>query len=143
MDTHRKVEYMMLPRLMALAEVAWSPLEVKDLTNFREQRLPEHLAWLDRTPTIYRVPTPIGMADETLYGSEFILDWKSPVKGARIYYNFDGQEPRETDYLYENPIRVLVPQGEKREVRAIVITPTGRRSISTTTVFVNQPKQLY
>ena len=143
MDTHRKVEYMMLPRLMALAEVAWSPLEVKDLTNFREQRLPEHLAWLDRTPTIYRVPTPIGMADETLYGSEFILDWKSPVKGARIYYNFDGQEPRETDYLYENPIRVLVPQGEKREVRAIVITPSGRRSISTTTVFVNQPKQLY
>lgn len=140
MDTHRKVEYMMLPRLMALAEIAWTPVEVKDSTNFLEVRLPEHLAWLDTTRTVYRVPTPIGMRDETLYGSEFTVTLKAPVKGAEIYYNFDGQEPRETDYLYEKPIRLIVPPGEKREIRAIVITPSGKRSISTTTVFVNGPK---
>lgn len=139
MDTHRKVEYMMLPRLMALSEIAWSELAVKDLVNFKEVRLPEHLAWLDTTETVYRVPTPIGMQDEILYGSEFTLSLKVPVKGAKIFYNFDGQEPRETDYLYEKPIRIIVPEGQKREVRAIVITPSGKRSISTTTVFVNKP----
>lgn len=141
MDTHRKVEYMMLPRLMALSEIGWSPQSVKDLTNFKELRLPEHLAWLDSTETVYRVPTPIGMQDETLYGAEFTLTLKAPVKGARIYYNFDGQEPRETDYLYEKPIKVIVPEGQKREVRAIVITPSGKRSISTTTVFSNKPEE--
>ena len=139
MDTHRKVEYMMLPRLMALSEIAWSELAVKDSVNFKEVRLPEHLAWLDTTETVYRVPTPIGMQDEILYGSEFTLSLKVPVKGAKIFYNFDGQEPRETDYLYEKPIRIIVPEGQKREVRAIVITPSGKRSISTTTVFVNKP----
>lgn len=138
MDTHRKVEYMMLPRLMALSEIAWSELAAKDSVNFKEVRLPEHLAWLDTTETIYRVPTPIGMQDETLYGSDFTLSLKVPVKGAEIYYNFDGQEPRETDYLYENPIRIIVPKGEKRELRAIVITPSGKRSVSMTTVFVNK-----
>lgn len=139
MDTHRKVEYMMLPRLMALSEIAWSELAVKDSVNFKEVRLPEHLAWLDTTETVYRVPTPIGMQDEILYGSEFTLSLKVPVKGAKIFYNFDGQEPRETDCLYEKPIRIIVPEGQKREVRAIVITPSGKRSISTTTVFVNKP----
>ena len=139
MDTHRKVEYMMLPRLMALSEIAWSELAVKDSVNFKEVRLPEHLAWLDTTETVYRVPTPIGMQDEILYGSEFTLSLKVPVKGAKIFYNFDGQEPRETGYLYEKPIRIIVPEGQKREVRAIVITPSGKRSISTTTVFVNKP----
>ena len=138
MDTYRKVEYMMLPRLMALSEIAWSSLAVKDSVNFHEVRLPEHLAWLDRTETIYRVPTPIGMKDETLYGPEFLLTLKAPVNGAKIYYNFDGQEPRETDYLYEKPVRILVPKGEKREVKAIVVTPSGKRSISVTTIFLNE-----
>lgn len=141
MDTHRKVEYMMLPRLMALSEIAWSPVAVKDLTNFIELRLPEHLAWMDTTETIYRVPTPIGMKDETLHGADFRLKLKASVKGAKIYYNFDGQEPRETDYLYEEPIRIIVPSGQKREVRAIVVTPSGKRSISTTTVFSNKPAE--
>ena len=138
MDTYRKVEYMMLPRLMALSEIAWSPLSAKDSVNFHEVRLPEHLAWLDKTEIIYRVPTPIGMREETLYGSEFLLTLKTPVNGARIYFNFDGQEPRETDYLYEEPIKIIVPKGEKREMKAVVITPSGKRSISVTTIFSNE-----
>lgn len=140
MDTHRKVEYMMLPRLMALSEIAWTPLAAKDSTDFFENRLPVHLSWLDKTETVYRVPTPIGMCDQTLYGSEFIVTLSPPVKGAAIYYNFDGQEPRETDYLYEAPIRVIVPPGEKRELRAVVVAPSGKRSVSSTTVFINGPK---
>lgn len=138
MDTYRKVEYMMLPRLMALSEIAWSALSVKDSVNFHEVRLPEHLAWLDKTETVYRVPTPIGIRDETRYGKEFLLTLKSPVNGAKIYYNFDGQEPRETDFLYQEPIKIIVPEGEKREVKAIVVTPSGKRSISVTTIFVNE-----
>lgn len=138
MDTYRKVEYMMLPRLMALSEIAWSSVSVKDSVNFHEVRLPEHLAWLDETGTLYRVPTPIGMRDEIRYGKEFLLTLKSPVNGAKIFYNFDGQEPRETDFLYQEPIRIIVPEGEKREVKAIVVTPSGKRSISATTIFVNE-----
>lgn len=138
MDTYRKVEYMMLPRLMALSEIAWSPLAAKDSIDFHQVRLPEHLAWLDKTETIYRVPTPIGMKDEVRYGSEFRLELKAPVKGAKIYYNFEGQEPRETDYLYENPIQIIVPKGEKRELRAVTVTPSGKRSISVRTIFSNE-----
>lgn len=138
MDTYRKVEYMLLPRLMALSEIAWSVPEVKDLKNFKEERLPVHLAWLDTAGIVYRVPEPIGMEQDTLYGAEFTVSLKTPVEGGKVYYNFEGQTPRETDYLYEKPFRVIVPQGQKRELKAITVAPSGMRSIVSTTVFIHQ-----
>ncbi len=140
MDTYRKVEYMLFPRLMALAELAWSPKDVRDSRNFFEDRLPVHLGWLDRTDIVYRVPEPMGMKDEILYGSDFVLELKSPVEGAKIYYNFDGQAPRETDYLYEGPVKIHVHEGEMREVKALVITPSGKRSNHVRTVYDNRAR---
>ncbi|WP_246254133.1 beta-N-acetylhexosaminidase [Pedobacter foliorum] len=137
MDTYRKVEYMLYPRLMALAEIAWTFPENKDSVNFFERRLPKHLAELDRTDKIYRVPSPIGVSDTTLIGADFNLDLKVPVEGAKIYYNFEGQDARETDFLYEKPIRIILNKGERRALKSIVITPSGRRSVNTTTIFKN------
>ncbi|MEJ2901154.1 beta-N-acetylhexosaminidase [Pedobacter panaciterrae] len=137
MDTHRKVEYMLYPRLMALAEIAWTPLEKKDSVSFFEERLPKHLAVLDKTDKIYRVPGPIGLSDTTLIGADFNLELKVPVEGARIYYNFEGQDARETDFVYEKPIRIILNKGERRALKSIVITPSGKRSVNTTTIFKN------
>lgn len=141
MDTYRKVEYMLLPRLLALSEISWSSPEVKDLRNFKEERLPYHLAWLDSVGTVYRVPEPIGLEFDTLYGAEFTVSLKAPVKGGKIYYNFDGQTPRETDYLYEKPFRIVVPEGEKRELKALTVAPSGKRSIAVRTVFIHKEKE--
>ena len=137
-DTYRKAEYMLFPRLMALSEIAWSVPEVKDLKNFKEERLPVHLAWLDTTGIIYRVPEPIGMERDTLYGAEFTVSLKVPVEGGKIYYNFEGQPARETDYLYEKPFRIIVPEGQKRELKAITVAPSGKRSTTATTIFIHQ-----
>lgn len=137
MDTHRKVEYMLYPRLMALAEIAWTLPEKKDSVNFFEQRLPLHLSELDKTGILYRVPRPIGIKDTTLYGAEFRIDMKPPVTGAKIYYNFEGQDARETDFLYEKPFHIILRKGERRELKAVVVTPSGKRSANTTMFFIN------
>lgn len=137
MDTYRKVEYMLYPRLMALAEVAWTVPEKKDSVSFFEHRLPKHLLELDKTDKIYRVPGPIGVSDTTLTGSVFKITLKAPVAGAKIYYNFDGQDARETDYSYEKPIDIILSKGEKRQMKSIVITPSGKRSVNTSTLFIH------
>ncbi|AXY78252.1 beta-N-acetylhexosaminidase [Paraflavitalea soli] len=137
MDTHRKVEYMLYPRLMALAEIAWTRRERIDSVNFFEQRLPLHLAELDTTDKLYRVPGPIGIKDTTLYGVEFRIEMKAPVTGAKIYYNFEGQDARETDFLYDKPVYIVLHKGERRQLKAVVITPSGKRSINTTMYFIN------
>lgn len=137
MDTYRKVEYMLYPRLMALAEIAWTPRNRIDSVSFFESRLPAHLAELDRTEKVYRVPGPGGIKDTTLYGAEFRIEMKAPVTGARIYYNFEGQDARETDFLYEKPVHVILHKGEKRQLKAVVVTPSGKRSVNTTVFLIN------
>lgn len=55
MRTPQKVEYMVLPRLLALAEVVWSARADRSWLGFRG-RLPAHLERLDRMAVNYRRP---------------------------------------------------------------------------------------
>lgn len=57
MKTPEHVEYMLLPRMFALSEVAWSPLETKDFEGFTA-RLDWHLARLDALGINYRPLDP-------------------------------------------------------------------------------------
>ncbi len=49
----RQVEYMLFPRLFALAEVAWSPQAARNYRDFLS-RVPVQLAWLKRQGVNYR-----------------------------------------------------------------------------------------
>ena len=55
MPTPERVEYMAYPRALALAELAWSPKDARDLGSFRA-RLGPSLALLDRLGVGYRKP---------------------------------------------------------------------------------------
>ena len=55
MPTPERVEYMAYPRALALAELAWSPKDARDLDSFRA-RLGPSLALLDRLGVGYRRP---------------------------------------------------------------------------------------
>jgi hexosaminidase len=55
--TPKNVEFMVFPRLVALAEVAWTPRELKDVATFRG-RLAKHLARLGVLDVNYRRLTP-------------------------------------------------------------------------------------
>ena len=78
-ETPAKVEYMILPRIFSLAEIAWSQPERKDLKNFSEERLPVHLARLDKTGTNYWVPTPLGLNEKVINGETISIDLKEPM----------------------------------------------------------------
>lgn len=136
--TDAKVEYMLLPRLMALSEVAWSPVENKNFKDFSETRLPGHLAWLDKNNINYRVPVAIGAKDTVMIGTQLNATLSPSVDGARIYYTIDGYTPRETDLIYNTPLSFPVPQDQYRELKTIVITPSGKRSVVTNTIVYNK-----
>ena len=137
MQTPAKVEYMILPRALALAEIAWTALDRKDYKNFSEERLPYHLARLDSYNTLYRVPTALKISDTTYLGAKFTVPLSPSVTGSKIFYTLDGYTPGETEILYEKPIEITVPANDRRVLKTIVITPSGKRSAITTTNFVN------
>lgn len=136
--TENKVEYMVLPRMLALSEIAWTPFANKNYTDFKDMRLPQHLAWLDKNNFEYRVPAVIGARDTIIFGTQLTVDLKSSVKGAKVYYTIDDYLPRETDMEFTTPITYNVPQDQYRQLQAIVITPTGKRSDITRTIVYNK-----
>ncbi|MDQ8003315.1 MAG: family 20 glycosylhydrolase [Pedobacter sp.] len=136
-ETPAKAEYMLFPRVYALAEIAWTPLNRKDIKNFSEERLSLHLAKLDKTNTNYWVPPAVGQPDKAVNGENHVVELKSPITGAKIYYTLDGYRPSENAAEYNAPLKINVPQGQQKVLKTIVITPSGKRSIVAETVFNN------
>jgi len=136
-ETPAKVEFMLLPRLLSLSEIAWSKVSNKDFKNFAEERAPLHLARLDKTSTDYWVPTPIGQPDKTQNGSDFTIELKVPVLGAKIFYTLDNYRPSENATPYTGPIKINVPEGKRKIFKTIVIAPSGKRSVVTETIYNN------
>jgi hexosaminidase len=127
----------LLPRMLALSEIAWSPTSNKDYYNFSESRLPHRLQKLDAAGYLYRVPEPVGVEDTLMQGGTFRIVMKSPVEGAKIHYTIDGNAPRETDLWYTDPLKISVPEGKQVDLQTITITKTGKRSRITHTVLDN------
>jgi hexosaminidase len=136
--TEAKVDYMLLPRLLAVSELNWTPLANKNFNDFANVRLPYHLAWLDKNNFDYRVPQAIGVKDTIEFGSQLNAQLKPSVIGAKVYYTIDSYTPRETDLIYSTPLSYNVPQDQYRELETMVITPSGKRSVVTHTLMWNK-----
>jgi len=136
--TEAKADYMFYPRVLALSEVAWSPLAKKNFKDFSEVRLPAQLAFLDKSNYNYRVPEAIGAQDTIMFGSQMNVQLKPSVTGAKVYYTIDGYTPRETDIEYHIPMKYDVPQDQYRELESMVITPSGKRGAISHSVVYNR-----
>ncbi len=136
--TPAKARYHLFPRIYGLAEIAWTKLENKDWESFSKIRVPKHLQAYDKTGEMYRVPEVIGVENKVYTGKEFEFTLQPSVNGAKVYYSLSGYTPTEMDNLYTKTFKVTVPVGEERQLKCVVITPSGKRSIVTTAVLSNK-----
>lgn len=139
--TSNRVEFQILPRVLALSEIAWTQNEIKNWEDFSENRAANHMAKFDRDGLIYRVPEVYGLKDTIIYASEYsIRDLKPSVEGAKIYYTLDDYDPTELDQEFIGSVKVVVPNGKERVFKAVVITPSGRKSNYVKAVIINTKK---
>lgn len=94
----------LFPRLLAIAETAWSRPEAKDFADF-ERRLPLHLRELDRSGWNYRMDDVGGICDRNVYVGSKVVALKVP-EGATLCYTLDGSVPDTTSLRYEKPFTV-------------------------------------
>lgn len=129
-DTLR--EYRYYPRVMALAEVAWSPLEKKDYADFC-RRLNNTYVRLDMHDATYHIPLPEqpnGSCNFVAFVDSAVLEFTTsrPVK---IVYSTDGSDLTANSTEYVAPIIIkdntllkiasVLPSGKLSRVREITV----------------------
>lgn len=133
-----KLNYMLYPRMFALAEIAWTEPKNKNYNNFVLERIPHHLEKLDAQKRLYKVPSPFDANETALIASKYVLDLKPTIKNAQIFYTIDGYNPDETAELYTKPVTINIPKGEYRIIKVVQINSGGRRS-SINKILVRNP----
>jgi hexosaminidase len=108
MATPNRVEWMVFPRMLAMAEVTWSPASARDWESFIA-RLPSALAALDRLAVNYRVPNVLGLEQSRLtLADTAIVTLRSPLPYGQVRYTLDGTMPTASSALYTGPMTLSV-----------------------------------
>ncbi|MBR1574086.1 MAG: family 20 glycosylhydrolase [Bacteroidales bacterium] len=103
--TDEHLEYMMFPRLLAVAELAWSPDERRSWADFRT-RLPAHLdllqsRWGLHVGDLHDAPEVLCIDGRVQMEAEHPL--------AQVRYTLDGSDPTAESPLYTEPFVIDAP----------------------------------
>lgn len=123
-----QLEYMIMPRMLAMAEVAWTDPAQKNYADF-SRRLPGQLAFLDQAHFHFRVPEPAGLQGDTTGASRVTVRLTPAFPGTKIFYTLDGSEPSASSTPYTAPIRIDLKAQSKATLKLIEVTPGGNHSI--------------
>jgi hexosaminidase len=125
MPTPDHVEYMVLPRLLAVSEALWSPAEARQWQGFTS-RLSSHLGRLDDQGYNLRIPDVLGLErDRLTLAPEMDIRLSAPMEGGAVLYTTDGSDPGPGDALLEQPLTLAVDEVGV-EIAARIQLPDGR-----------------
>lgn len=133
MDSEEHVEYMVFPRLAALAEALWTPREKLDFDGF-SRRMTAQYARYDAAGLNYRVPCPQGYeAINLVTGGAVTVELTNGIPGSAICYTTDGSDPGPRSERYSGPL-TLEPDDEII-LKSVTVMPGGRPGAVMTGIF--------
>lgn len=119
------VEYMVLPRMAALAEVQWTQPEKKDFKDFTK-RLARLMKFYQRDGFNYAKHVFDLKVDFTPdVAKKAVVVTLSTIDDAPIYYTLDGTEPTTASLKYTESVAIT----ETADFQAVVIRPEGKSKV--------------
>ena len=117
------MEYRIYPRILALSEIAWSPLDRKDYKDF-ERRLDNAQVRLDGHGINYYIPQPEqpnGSCNFVAFTDKATMTFTTnrPMK---MVYTLDGTEPTPESTVYTAPFDIT----ETTTVKIASVLPSGK-----------------
>lgn len=112
--TTSHAEYMIFPRLLALAEVVWSPRENKDSEDFK-RRITRHIDWLkEKGVNVFTLSDHIDLLTEVdTVGKRMKIGFDSEKYQPEIHYILNG----EREQVYTNPFYIT----DSVQIKAFIV----------------------
>ncbi len=131
----QQVEYMLLPRLLALSEVVWTKKELRNFDDFSMRIIP-HYDRLAACGVNFRLPPPAGVGGRRVAFGPVTINIDPPYPGAIVRYTLDGPEPTPESPLYGQPLEIT--RSSILKVRTFLPGGRASRTITTFISLVNQ-----
>lgn len=129
--SNARMQYMAIPRLLAIAELGWSKPEQKDWSTF-QQRLSDQFERLNIMGINYRIPDLEGFNAVNAFIGEGAINVTCLDPTAEIHYTTDGSTPTLQSPIYEGPIKVT----ETTDFTFCTFRPNGKKGDIVKTRFI-------
>lgn len=103
MHTSDRVEYMIAPRICALAEVVWSGKDQRNWNDF-QTRMGHHYELLHQKDINSFIQAPHGGVNKNFFFDQMKLPFEVKLKDAKIRYTLDGTDPDDNSTIYTKPV---------------------------------------
>lgn len=120
-----KRDYMVFPRILAVAEIGWTNLDRKDYKDF-ERRIENAYVRLDGHAINYHIPQPEqpnGSCNFVAFTDKASLEFKT-TRPIKMVYTLDGSEPTPASTAYTAPIEIT----ETTTLKIASALPSGKMS---------------
>lgn len=131
--TPEHAEYMLFPRLCALAENLWTDKKQQNWDEFLV-RMDQFYPKLDLWNVNYRINPPEGYGDinQTL-DKTVKVELTNNIPSSTIRYTTDGNEPGPESEIYSTPIELTL--NKNIDLKSVTILPSGKKSAVMSGIF--------
>lgn len=131
----KRVEYMIVPRMIALSQVAWGNKASKMSTADFMKALASQMSRLDKMNVNYRIPDLDGFYNVNAFVNEGHLNISCPLPGLEVRYTTDGTVPTKSSPLYKGDLKVT----ETTNFMLRSFRPDGTGCDVVNTKFIKEP----
>ena len=103
--SYSHLEYMVLPRMLALSEVLWTPRSEKNYVDFYHRLQNQFRAFDEKGFNYCRGNFTVAIKPLSENG-KLSVDLSSEIPGSEIYYTTDGSDPDATSNKYFSPVKI-------------------------------------